>query len=296
MRGYVIYGRADNDMKSLQTDENGNHSSMNSLRKHHHKHVIRTLIVDDSPLARAALHHMIMNYPGMSEPKEAETIKEAAYWCDRMQFDIVFFDVMLPDGSGIDSCSIIPSNVALVYISAYEDYATPTIKNKSLDYLLKPIRRKDFEECIKKYKAWKLDADNHLCSSFEPQTDIKPDAGEIVEGFAKREICAITSRNRGTLIVLPDGRTVVHQKSLAVWHKKLASPDFLRVHRGVIINISHVEQIIRQKNRTVLITVRGLNQPVTSSIRLAPRIVKALKQRHVFSQACLPVLEDTTEL
>ncbi|MEI7729571.1 MAG: LytTR family DNA-binding domain-containing protein [Verrucomicrobiota bacterium] len=238
---------------------------------------VRVLIVDDEPMARMAIRHMIAYSLGKHEPVEASSLAEAVQCLERVHFDLVILDVLLPDGSGFELVPSLPPGTALVFFSAYEEYAAKAAEYAPLEYLPKPVRRLQFERVMEKFRqrppaAFKV-SPRPVCLEHR----VALPAHDNVQAVPLHQISVVRARGNGSLVVQLDGNALAVQKTLRDWEEELPYPDFVRVHRGVIINIHQVDQILRLKNRQIQIIANGDRQPIITSIRLAPQFKKAMK-------------------
>ncbi|MEI7729570.1 MAG: response regulator [Verrucomicrobiota bacterium] len=237
----------------------------------------RVLVVDDDAAARAALVRLIAHYPVLGEPVEVGSLAEAIRWLEQNRFELVFLDVQLPDGLGFELVSRMPRGTAIIFSSAYDEYAAKAIEYGPLDYLLKPVRRQQFDHALAKF----FSLANHQPTvtpkmSYQVQKVPLP-MNDGTHMVPVQQINMVKAYGEYSFAVLTGSKTAMIRKSLAAWEMELPYPDFVRVHRGAIINIHQVERIVRKKNRQIEITIKGDKEPIIASIRLAPRLKKALR-------------------
>lgn len=103
---------------------------------------IRVLIVDDEYPARAEMRYHCERFPDVEVIGEAATAREALRLIDNLEYDVVFLDIAMPGVSGIELAQQLrdrPGAPAVVFVSAYDEYAVKAFEARALDYLLKPL-------------------------------------------------------------------------------------------------------------------------------------------------------------
>jgi two-component system LytT family response regulator len=111
---------------------------------------IRTLIADDEPLARERVRSLIADQPGMTVIGEAHDGDEAVEQILNHQPDLVFLDVQMPKKTGFDVIQAVGADKmpAVVFVTAYDQYAIKAFDVHAVDYLLKPFDRERFEGAV----------------------------------------------------------------------------------------------------------------------------------------------------
>ena len=101
---------------------------------------LRLLIVDDEPPARARLRRLLAALPGVQVVGEAGSGLQALALAESLRPDALLLDVQMPELSGLDVAASLPEDgPAVVFVTAYDDYALPAFDTAALDYLLKPV-------------------------------------------------------------------------------------------------------------------------------------------------------------
>lgn len=101
---------------------------------------LRLLVVDDEPPARARLRRLLAALPGVQVVGEAGSGLQALALAESLRPDALLLDVQMPELSGLDVAASLPEDgPAVVFVTAYDDYALPAFDTAALDYLLKPV-------------------------------------------------------------------------------------------------------------------------------------------------------------
>ncbi|HEX8638440.1 MAG TPA: response regulator, partial [Pyrinomonadaceae bacterium] len=109
---------------------------------------IRTLIIDDEPLARKRVKQLLASAEEFQVIGEAKNVAEAVSACLEMRPDLVFLDVEMPDGSGFDALAKLSAEnmPAVVFVTAYDQYTIKAFDVYAVDYLLKPFSEERFHQ------------------------------------------------------------------------------------------------------------------------------------------------------
>src|SRR5688500_6687944 len=114
-------------------------------------------IVDDEPLARERIREMLKREPGIKNISEAVNGGDAVKQISANKPDVVFLDIQMPDMTGFDALAAIDKKVlrqipAIIFVTAYDEYALKAFEFHALDYLLKPFDRKRFADTFRRAK------------------------------------------------------------------------------------------------------------------------------------------------
>lgn len=116
---------------------------------------IRVLIVDDEYPARAEMRYHCGRFPDVEIIGEAATAREALHLIENLEYDVVFLDIAMPGVSGIELAQQLrdrPGAPAVVFVSAYDEYALKAFETRALDYLLKPLDPARLSEALQRVR------------------------------------------------------------------------------------------------------------------------------------------------
>lgn len=210
------------------------------MSNHEHGSKIRTLIVDDEPLARTSLRILLRNDPEIEIAGECSSGTEALKMVREAKPDLVFLDVQMPDHDGFDVIEMLGSDLppATVFVTAYDQYALRAFDAGALDYLLKPFDNARFERALRRAKEKLLTAPRR------PRTmdrlTIKS-AGQILF-VAITEIDWIEAADYYACLHL-GSKTHLLRRSMADLEHDLDPDLFCRIHRSAIVNLARVRSI-----------------------------------------------------
>ncbi len=109
---------------------------------------IRALIVDDEAPARERLRRMLADVQVVEVVGEAETGEQALELYAELKPELVFLDVQMPGLNGLEVAQTLKDTSAIIFVTAYDEYALQAFEVNALDYLLKPFSRKRLEEAV----------------------------------------------------------------------------------------------------------------------------------------------------
>lgn len=251
---------------------------------------MKTLIVDDEPIARRVLREELEPFREVVVVGEAENGKQALQSISDLQPDLVFLDLQMPLMGGfevVQRLGVGPLPV-IVMVTAFDEYAIRAFEAGAIDYLLKPVSAARLQKAVK--RAWGLknkpveianEVAQIAAASAGPPAGIAPgrkvvgrngsdyvllDAGDILAFQAEGELVwIVTSKQR-----------LLSTQSLRTIEDRLKGQHFQRVHRGSIVNLDHVRKMSALSSQRWLITLSNALQVVVSK-RKAHTIRKILR-------------------
>ncbi len=198
---------------------------------------IRTLIVDDEPLARSNLAVLLRLDPDIEIVSECGSGAEALTQIRSAKPDLLFLDVQMPECDGFDVLELLGGDLppAVVFVTAYDQYALRAFEAGALDYLLKPFDNARFERALHRAKE-KIAHGGNLPGRLDCFA-IKS-AGQIV--FVKiSEIDWIEAADYYACLHV-GSKTHLLRRSMSELDRELIPNVFCRVHRSAIVNLDRV--------------------------------------------------------
>jgi two-component system LytT family response regulator len=197
--------------------------------------------------------------------------------------DVVFMDIQMP---GLDGFAIIEKleflNFQLVFTTAHKQYGLRALKKGAVDYLLKPINRKELSVTIENAKKRiREQENNNILNALKTirsqgQSKIMLPLKESVEFVKAEDLVYLEARGRHCIAALRQGPTLEVLKPLGEF-EVFCQPDmdFMRVHKSFIVNLNHIKRISR--NHIPTITVSG-NKTIPISARLREELIGKVSQ------------------
>lgn len=221
---------------------------------------IRTLIADDEPLARERVRSLIGDQPGMTVIGEAQDGDEAVEQILSHQPDLVFLDVQMPKKTGFDVIQSVISHgadrmPAVVFVTAYDQYAIKAFDVHAVDYLLKPFDRERFEGAVDRARKH-FDANDNgalksqllrLVKELQPSSAPKQERLIVKTGgrlFFLRTDEIDWIEAAGNYVRLHVGKDAhLLRETMNSIEARLDPKHFLRIHRSRIVNMERVKEL-----------------------------------------------------
>jgi len=212
---------------------------------------IRAVLVDDEDLARHALRELLKSHPEVEVVAESANGFEAVRAIAEHKPDLVFLDVQMPKLTGFDVLELIDrdGNLAVIFATAYDQYAMRAFEVHAVDYLLKPIGRERFETAVQR-------ALQRLPQTLPPPAELAA-AARPPQQFLERIV--VKDGTRVTLIpvakldyaeaqddyvaLATQGTKHLKQQTIASLEAGLDPSRFVRTHRSYIVNFERVVRI-----------------------------------------------------
>jgi two-component system LytT family response regulator len=202
---------------------------------------IKTLLIDDEPLALAELQTMLQKHMDIEVIATAGNAQDAAEKIANLQPELIFLDINMPGKSGFEMLEELEEAPQVIFVTAYDQFAIKAFEVNALDYILKPVNKERLAEAIEKVKkqlALVQKSKNKL--SIEKRIFIKD--GERCYFVPLAEIILIESVGNYARVFYQNKRPLLH-KSLNYLEEKLPETHFFRSGRQQIINIHFIKNI-----------------------------------------------------
>lgn len=207
---------------------------------------IRTLVVDDEPVARARVMSLLHDEADIEVIGECESGPEAIARIESASPDLVFLDIQMPQMDGLELARALGERMpAVVFITAYDEYALRAFEVHALDYVLKPFS-------AERFKAALIHARQHLTR--------RRTAGAPAPSLERRDRLVIKSSGRiyfvrthdidwceaaGNYVRLHVGAQTTHlvRGTMGYIESQLDPRQFVRVHRSTIVNVDRIQEL-----------------------------------------------------
>lgn len=237
---------------------------------------MKALIIDDERKAREVLRLMLnVHVPEFTEIREADGGAEANRQLVDFQPDLVFLDIKMPHMDGFQWLrQVARRNFAIIFCTAYDQYAIQAIRFSAFDYLLKPVDTEDLLTAIHRFFRRKsLPAYDDLLYNTEQNS---PDAYRLTinthDGrffVPTKEIIRLEADGNYTMIYLLNKKPIIASKSIGFFADLLPTDAFLRCHKSHIVNQLHIKAL---RNGQIIMS----NQ---DQVDVSRRKLTAIKQR-----------------
>jgi len=233
---------------------------------------ISAIVIDDEQLARKYLGEMLKKHPDVRVVAECKNGFEAVKAVAEHRPDLLFLDIQMPKLDGFEVLELIDEGPAVVFVTAYDQYALKAFDAHAVDYLLKPFSAERLAEAIAKVRR-------NLGRGLPPVSELRR-AARSEEGPLRR----VVVRDGGSVTIVADGdieyvqaeddyvaihtggRSLLKHQTIASLEQELDPQRFVRIHRSTIINVECLERIeLLAKDRYVACLKDGAQLAISRS-------------------------------
>jgi two-component system response regulator LytT len=241
--------------------------------------MLRVYIVDDEPFARDELKYLLIRSKQVEIIGESDCIEEAILGISEHRPDLVFLDIELGDDSGLSLAKQIESlnpAPAIVFATAYDEYALQAFQLNAVDYIQKPFDEDRIQKTLSKIKKIQHIGNQDIPVRSSMKTEHNGKMAILVDEriilLSHPDIVYLESCEGKCTIKTMDHEFKVNE-TLVVLEKKLTMDQFLRVHRSFVVNLDHIAEIEPWFNSTY-----NLHMKDGSKVPVSRTYVKELKQ------------------
>lgn len=234
--------------------------------------MIKTILIDDEPLARDIIKYYLMDYPEIEVVAECNDGFEGLKAIGTHNPDLIFLDIQMPKITGFEMLELVDEKPVVIFTTAFDEFAIKAFEVNAMDYLLKPIEKSRFDLAMSKLPA-KLKADVN---------DQNKDLLEAVTASARSN--RVVVKNNGTIKIIPTADIqyleadddhvrlsttegiYVKNKTMSFFEQSLDPNQFIRIHRSYLINLSQVTRIeLKEKDSYVVLLKSNIWLPVSKT-------------------------------
>ena len=213
--------------------------------------MIRTIIIDDEKNSREALRNMLENYcEGVEVAFLADSVPTGVKAIQRLQPDLIFLDIEMPVHNGFELFEFLPDlDAAVIFTTAYDQYAIKAFKFSAVDYLLKPIDLLELRSSL--LRVDKRQTGNNLPILKENIRDpFRKLALPTTDGYTYLRLADIIrceADSNYTRFFTKSGAKILVPKTLKEYEGLLVGHNFIRVHRSHLINLDYVMRYTKSR-------------------------------------------------
>ncbi|MFN0293267.1 LytR/AlgR family response regulator transcription factor [Pedobacter helvus] len=233
--------------------------------------MIKTILIDDEALARDIVKHYLKAFPNIEVVAECADGFEGLKAISQHQPDLIFLDIQMPKISGFEMLELVDNRPAVIFTTAFDEYAIKAFEVNAVDYLLKPIEQGRFEQAMQKLPSKLAKGD---------------DSQELLEtaSLSPAQNNRVVVKNAGVIKIIPvDAINYLEadddyvklsttegnfqkNKTMSFFEQTLDAMQFIRIHRSYIINLAQVTKIeLKEKESYVVLLKSGIWLPVSKT-------------------------------
>lgn len=247
--------------------------------------MIRTIIIDDEPLARNIVKEYLQDYAQFEIAEECGDGFEGVKAIMQCQPDLVFLDIQMPKINGFEMLELIERPPSVIFTTAFDEYAIRAFEAHAADYLLKPFSKERFDKALQK---WLVQRAGNTGPAFVPS---------LLEEVAQTPLqhSRIVVKTNGKIKIIPvhdvqyleaaDDYVKIHtasgthlkNKTMQYFEQLLDARQFVRTHRSYIVNIQEITRLEPyEKDNYIAVLHTGLKVPISKTGHLKLKQVLGL--------------------
>jgi two-component system LytT family response regulator len=236
--------------------------------------MIKTVIVEDEKLARDLVRDYLGRHEDFEIIGEYEDGFSGLKAINELKPDLVFLDIQMPKLTGFEMLELLEHNPAIIFTTAYDQYALKAFEHNAVDYLLKPYSAERFDESINKARdRVKAGGDQKSIKQLLEHQDKQEETLHrvVVKSRSKihvipvENIIYLEAQDDYVMIYTPESKHL-KQKTMKFFESHLPQEEFVRIHRSYIVRISEIAQMqLYEKESYIVILKNGTKLPVSKT-------------------------------
>jgi two-component system, LytTR family, response regulator AlgR len=239
---------------------------------------LRVLVVDDEPLARERLSHLVEELPEVELAGVAASGEEALVLAGRLRPEVVLLDIRMPGMDGLEAAhhlARMPEPPAVIFTTAYEQHALAAFAAQAAGYLLKPVRPDQLRQALERARRpTRAQLARIAEGAAGPRTRIAVRARDELRLIPVESILCFIAEQKYTTLRHAGGEELI-EESLKSLEEEFAE-RFVRVHRNSLVAIAHAEGLERDAAGHQVVRLRG-GSSLPVSRRLATEVIRRLR-------------------
>jgi len=232
---------------------------------------MKVIIIEDEKPSARRLQRMLSTLQIEAETM-LHSVEESITWFQNNEHpDLIFLDIQLSDGLSFEIFETINIQSAVIFTTAFDEYALQAFKLNSIDYLLKPIDAVDLAKAVKKFEvrlprqqAVTLDFNdikkllvNPIERDYKKRFSVK--IGQHLKLINIEDIECFYSENKGTYVYTSEGRNYLLDTTLELLEQELEPQTFFRISRKYFVNINAIKDMVSYTNSRLQIKLNTYN-------------------------------------
>lgn len=233
---------------------------------------MNVLIIEDEKPAARRLNRMLAEL-GVEVSQMLHSVEESIAWFQENEHpDLIFLDIQLSDGLSFEIFEHVQISSAIIFTTAYDEYALKAFKLNSIDYLLKPIDEDELKTAVTKYKEQQSKntevqlnfedirkfLGNPIDRKYKKRYTIK--VGQHLKIISSEDIECFYSENKATYLHVNTNRNYLIDGALEQVQTELDPENFFRVNRTFIVQINAIKDIVAYSNSRLKIILNSYSE------------------------------------
>jgi two-component system LytT family response regulator len=234
--------------------------------------MIRAIIIDDEPLARSVIKEYLEGNAQIELVQECNDGFEGVKSIMQLQPQLIFLDIQMPKINGFEMLELLEQRPAVIFTTAFDEYAIRAFEAHAVDYLLKPFSKERFDMALDRFMAAAPLQKKNTEALLQSSTNLPSQAERIVVKTGGKiriipvtEILYLEAADDYVKIITNDG-SFLKNKTMGFFEETLPSSQFVRTHRSYMLNIQEITRIDPyEKDGHLAILRSGARIPVSKN-------------------------------
>ncbi len=231
----------------------------------------KVIIIDDEPLARSIVVEYLQSFPDLTVAQVCSNGFEGVKAIQQYKPDLIILDIQMPKINGFEMLELIENPPAVIFATAFDEYAIKAFEAHAIDYLLKPFNQDRFEKAIKKWREQKGQSAEKQTRQLLDEVGLTAPQSEriVIKDGSKIKIIPIQdvhyleAADDFVKVFTKEGY-FLKNKTMSHFEQVLDPTQFVRSHRSYIVNLQQITRIDPyEKDNHVAILRSGAKVPVS---------------------------------
>ncbi len=233
----------------------------------------KVIIIDDEPLARSILKEYLQKHPQIQLAAECGDGFEGVKAIQQQQPDLIFLDIQMPKINGFEMLELVDNPPAVIFTTAFDEYAIKAFEAHAIDYLLKPFDQQRFDKALLKWQEKKTSGTERSTQDLLETASQSPAQSQriVIKDGTKikiipvHDVMYLEAADDYVKIHTKDGY-FLKNKTMSHFEESLDKQQFVRSHRSYIVNVQQITRIdAYEKDSHVAVLRSGVKVPVSRS-------------------------------
>ncbi len=233
----------------------------------------KVVLIDDEPLARSLVREYLSSFPETEIVEECDNGLEGIKAIQLHQPDLIFLDIQMPKINGFEMLELLDHKPAVIFTTAFDEFAIKAFDLHATDYLLKPFSKTRFDQAMQKWQLQQFAKESRFNPAILDTAAHSPQQKERIVVRSGTSVIIIPTHDIHYLEAADDFVKIHTQKgawlknrTMSHFEKLLDANKFLRTHRSYIVNLAEIAKLEPyEKDNYIIVLKSGVKVPVSRS-------------------------------
>ena len=231
---------------------------------------MKTIIIDDEPLARSIVREYLQSYNDIEIVAECNDGLEGMKAVQQYKPDLIFLDIQMPKINGFEMLELFEDPPSVIFTTAFDEFAIKAFESNAVDYLLKPFNKNRFDKAIQKFLQQSSSQPTQsvletAAQSPGQQNRIVVKVGNKIKIIPVTQINYLEAADDYVKIITAEG-SFLKKRTMNFFEQSLSTWHFVRIHRSYIVNTQLITRIdAHEKDSHLVLLSSGAKLPVSKT-------------------------------